>query len=424
MKKKLKIILAVAFSVILLTGTFFLGFFTREWTLSKDARYAMNLIQKYNNYYLYEQSNVIDLIENEILDEYSTFYTKKEYEAVKKSAKGYGLGVGISFVTGTSVIADVLGNSSAEKQGVTVGGEVIAVNTGGGFITPTNKQEIPALIQNANENSQITLKVLYGSQEKIFNLVKQEYLRTFVTYKSNTGVYSYQTNANNKVERVKLSNLDISIPSKTAYIKYSSFNGRENGLNGSVGQMENALELFKSEQNETLILDLRNNGGGYLSIVNKLTAMLVPTSLNDKFLTLYSKNKHGDITNYYSEKSVFSNYQIKNLVIMLNEKSASASESLFGAIYDYSIKNNFNLKAVISSSTLNGQTVYKSYGKGIMQTTYENLDGSAVKLTSAKLYWPISNRCIHGVGITKSLNPSIIYEAEKSTALNLALSLN
>lgn len=424
MKKKLKIILAVVFSAVLLTGTFFLGFFTREWTLSEDARYAMNLIQKYNKYYLYEQSNVIDLIEEKILDNYSSFYTKQEYDAVKKSAKGYGVGVGLSFVTGTSVIAEVLGNSSAEKQGVTAGGEVIAVNTGGGFITPTNKAEIPTLIQSANKNAQITIKVLYGSQEKTFNLVKQEYLRTFVTYKSNTGVYSYQTNANNKVERVKLSSVDISIPSKTAYIKYSSFSGRESGLNGSVGQMENALELFKSEGNQTLILDLRDNGGGYLDIVNKLTAMLVPAKLGETFLTLTVKDKNENVTKYYSEKSVFSNYKIKNLVVMLNENSASASEVLFGAIYDYSISSNFNLKAVISSSTLLSQTVYKSYGKGIMQTTYENSDGSAVKLTTAKLYWPISSTCIHGVGITKTLNPSIIYEAEKSSALTLALGLN
>ena len=50
------------------------------------------------------------------------------------------------------------------------------------------------------------------------------------------------------------------------------------------------------------------------------------------------------------------------------------------------------------------ETVYRSYGKGIMQTTYENpFRGDALKLTTAKIYWPKSNVTIHGVGITKTL---------------------
>ena len=109
--------------------------------------------------------------------------------------------------------------------------------------------------------------------------------------------------------------------------------------------------------------------------------------------------------------------------MILNENSASASEALYGAIYDYSVKNNFNLKTVISSSIKNEQTVYKSYGKGIMQTTYLNSDGSAVKLTTAKLYWPLSETCIHDVGITTALKYGNIICADKENALQVALSI-
>ena len=105
---------------------------------------------------------------------------------------------------------------------------------------------------------------------------------------------------------------------------------------------------------------------------------------------------------------------------MIDEDTASASEALVGAIYVYSTKINFNLKVIISSSILNGEKVYKSYGKGIMQTTYPNVDGSAVKLTTAKLYWPISNVSIHGVGITTSIIPTAI-NADAETALSVAL---
>ena len=105
---------------------------------------------------------------------------------------------------------------------------------------------------------------------------------------------------------------------------------------------------------------------------------------------------------------------------MCDEGTASAAEALIGAILDYDSEN--IVSVVVSSSTLNGETVYKTYGKGIMQTTYANLDGSAVKLTTAGIFWPVSNVTIHDVGITTNVSSKVV-NAQKETALETALSL-
>ena len=82
----------------------------------------------------------------------------------------------------------------------------------------------------------------------------------------------------------------------------------------------------------------------------------------------------------------------------------------------------FNNLAVVSSSIKNGERVYKTYGKGIMQSTYVNFDGSAVKLTTAKIFWPISNTSIHKDGVI-GLDSGKILKVEKENALNYALEL-
>ena len=162
MNKKLKIVIACISSVLILASTFVLGFFTREWTLDKETRQIMNLIDKYKKYYYFEQENVVDIISNEILDKYSTYYSKEEYEIVKRSAKGYGEGIGLLFLKNSSVINSVLGNSPAELQGVKEGGEVISINVGKGMVTPEDKSVIPNMIASACNGADITIKVKYS----------------------------------------------------------------------------------------------------------------------------------------------------------------------------------------------------------------------------------------------------------------------
>ena len=420
MTKKAKTILISVISVLVIALSFFSGYLTRELVMDEDARSAMYLIENYKKHYYFEEDNIVDVISSTVLDKYSTYYSREEYELVQRSAKGYTDGIGLVFKEKSSVIEEVLGNSPSQLAGITAGGEVVAYNVGKGFISPINYTDTLNAVRLLKSGERITLKILYGSVEKVFDLTKREYLRTYVKYKSNSGTYAYQ--GDNDIKRVKITEASPTFSQKTAYIKYSSFNGKNNGLYGSAGQIENALEFFKQEGKENLIFDLRGNGGGYLDIMNKVASYIVPSKNGQEQLTLYSKDKHGVVTKYYSEKSRFEDFGIKKLIVMLDENSASASEALTGAMHDYAIEYGLDFKIVISSSNKDNQTVYKSYGKGIMQTTYKNPDGSAVKLTSAKLFWPKTNICIHNVGITSQIS-DIIVNAEKQSALNYAISL-
>ena len=77
---------------------------------------------------------------------------------------------------------------------------------------------------------------------------------------------------------------------------------------------------------------------------------------------------------------------------------------------------------LVSSSKLGNETVYKTYGKGIMQSTYVNVDGSAVKLTTAEIFWPISYTSIHKVGVIGKDTGKIL-KADKNNSLSYALEL-
>ena len=88
---------------------------------------------------------------------------------------------------------------------------------------------------------------------------------------------------------------------------------------------------------------------------------------------------------------------------MGDDGTASASEALIGAMLDYDKEGIVNV--VLSGyKDKSGEIVYRTYGKGIMQTTYENpTTGEAIRLTTAKIYWPTSDITIHGEGVTKGI---------------------
>ena len=93
---------------------------------------------------------------------------------------------------------------------------------------------------------------------------------------------------------------------------------------------------------------------------------------------------------------------------------------VLSAVLDYDKTN--KVTVLVSSSTLNGKKVYKTYGKGIMQSTYRHIDGSAVTLTVAQTYWPISNVTIHRVGVIGKESGKIL-AVEKENALDTALAI-
>lgn len=412
MNKILKNILISTLVAVITAGVFFLGFFTREWTYSDTQRAVINLLDKYEKYYFYKDEDVLSLIENAILDDYSTYYTKSEFGDVENSAKGENYGVGLTFQHGSLKIVEVIMNSPCFNQGITAGGTLVAVSCNG--ITASGDYDsVLEVITNASSGDSIDLQIDYGGTIKNYSVTKQKYNKSFVVYRNSQGSYAFSS-INGELGLNLFSDEKITA-NGVGYVKYTAFSGKENNVYGSYVQLKNALDKFKADGNKKLILDLRGNGGGYLEILSKVSGLLVEERSGKQVLATV-KDRDGNKREYLVNNKLSSNYNFEKIIVLADVNTASASEVLIGALIDYDSQNKVSI--VIEGHKNGEQIEYRTYGKGIMQNTFKNLDGSAVKLTVAEVYWP-KGRCIHGVGVTNKIEKVI--NAVSSNALDFTL---
>ena len=417
MKKTTKRILVIALSVLSLVGAFFLGFFTRGLSYSGVQKALFNILDRYYSDYLYSEDNVIDIISDALFDDYSTYYTKEEYDLKKQEALGDRSGLGISFVSPSLKIYNVILNSPAFLQGVKSGGEIKSAIYNGNTINFNTYDDFSTFVQGISDNEDVTYKILYGESLESFTIRKGNYNQSYVTYTNALGTHCY-VDSSGEFE-LRLCDNSFKLQGDIGYIRYTNFDGRENNKNGSVWQFKNTLDTFKSDGKTKLILDLRDNGGGYMDILTKISGCLIKKQEQNQKIVVV-RDKHQFERSYYLENSCYSNYNFEKIIVLANENTASASEALIGAMLDYDTEN--KLTVIVDGHEENGETVYKTYGKGIMQTTYEYLDGSAIKITTAQIYFPKSNVSIHGTGITTSTSSKVI-NATNGNALDMAINM-
>lgn len=169
-------------------------------------------------------------------------------------------------------------------------------------------------------------------------------------------------------DRVEVSSIDAAyiIDSATAYIKIRRFGARTSD------DFKQALLKLKKQGAQRLILDLRENGGGYFSAATALASQFFV----DKQLIVYTQGAHEARTDYYSTADgIFGDGK---LVVLIDEQSASASEIVAGAIQD------------LGRGIIVGR---RSFGKALVQEQFGFNDGSALNLTVARYYTPLG-RCI------------------------------
>ncbi len=408
-----KILLKITIFLLIII-TFIGGFFIGRCTTDSDVRAVKNIIEKYKKYYYFEENNITEIISDALFDKYSKYYSKEEYELIMNSAKGYNEGFGISLENDTNKITQIIYNSPCDLLGVKVGGILQKVIIDGQEYT-----NVLETLQNASVNTSAQLVIDYDGIIKNYTVTKKEYKQTFVRYFDNSGEYGYISKSDG-IEYVKIDSSTIINAENVGYIKYTSFSGRGNDLEGSVGQFKNILNIFKEQNKTKLILDLRDNGGGYMDILQEISSMVIPIKNNQTPIIAVARDKNQNVTSYSSKKTCFEDFNVSELVILANSNSASASEVLIGAILDYSnLYVDCNVKLLISDENKGN---VRTYGKGIMQTTFTNLDGSAVKLTTAKLTLPLSGKCIHDTGFTEQFDNRIKVVSENeiiSTAINI-----
>lgn len=279
-------------------------------------------------------------------DKYSTYYTAEEYQQsqVGMTGKYYGIGAGLTQDTSTMVVSvtKVYEGTPSEEAGLLVEDVILSVDD-----VDATSMEVTELVQliRGEEGTTVHLEV----------------------YRPKTG-----ESLSFDVERANVTLPSVAsemLTEKIGYIRIESFE------TDTAHQFETALAELEGLGMQSLVVDLRYNGGGLVDSVVQILDDILPEGL-----LVYTEDKYGNRQEYKSSGDTHFDCP---LVVLVNQDSASASEIFAGAIKDYGY------------GTLIGTT---TFGKGIVQSVFKLSDGDAVKLTTAKYFTPNGNY-IHGVGI-------------------------
>ena len=289
------------------------------------------------------EEKMINLIIKD-LDPHTSYIPKKEYKNVNENMSGEFSGIGIEFnlINDTIVVVSPISNGPSEKLGIISGDRIIKID-GENF----------AGIGLENNDVVNNLRGKKGTY--VIVEIKRSKTKELIEFKI-------------KREQIPIYSVDASImlDNKNGYVKINRFSAT------TIEEFDKAIRKLKALKMDNLILDLRDNPGGYLNAA---------ASISDEFL---KKNELIVFTEGRNRKKneIFasSNGKLEDIeiVILINEGSASASEIIAGAIQD-------NDRGRIVGR--------RSFGKGLVQEEIRLDDGTAIRLTTQRYYTP-SGRCI------------------------------
>lgn len=333
--------------------------------ITKEVAKKAESIQKVIDAYYLEEENVEDVKEgvykgmvDALGDPYSVYFTKEEYDAFKESYTGEYCGIGASLLqdadTGIITIVKAFDGSPAKEAGMMTDDILYKVN--GEEVTGQDLTEVVSKVKGL-ENTTVEITILRDSKE-----IEMEVTRKTISIPT--------------VESKMLEN-------NIGYILISEFD------EVTTSQYAEAYNSLQSQGMNSLIVDLRNNPGGGLSVVAEILDTILPEGM-----IVYHEDKNGYREEYKSDEE----HKIDiPMAVLVNGNSASASEIFAGAVKDYGI------------GTLIGT---KTFGKGVVQQMIDLGDGSAMKVTISKYYTP-SGVCIHGTGIEPDIELEFDSEAYK-----------
>lgn len=297
--------------------------------------------------------NENDLIEGAIKgyvaglnDEYTEYLPAKDMTSLTEDIEGEFVGIGVYITKDTTnnliLVYGTIPNSPAESAGLKTGDVITSVDgvecNGDDYDTITNSIK-------GKEGTKVKLGILRDGKELSYEIERKTV----------------------EVKHVEYQKLEKNI----GYINISSFEGDVST------QFEEAYDKLESQGVDSLIIDIRNNGGGIVSESLQIAEML--TDKGQTLLIESDKNGEEEIIKSEKDKTI-----TMPVVLLINEYSASASEILAGI-----------LKENVENATLIGNT---TYGKGVIQTVYPLTDGSGIKITTNEYFTPNHNT-INKVGV-------------------------
>ncbi len=283
----------------------------------------------------------------DMLDPYSGYFTEDEFEEYINAVDltSVGIGIVIEKVNTGILITQLIDGGSAKKAGLIVGDIITAVD---GTSTVSMTIEQASALIKGKENTKVAVTILREDGTILKNtLVRNAFSLPNVTTELLYG--------------------------KVGYISLSSFS------NDTASLISKAITTLKKQGAQSFILDLQNNGGGYVTAAEQLIGMFPNTK------DAYKLQESTGISNVRALQQA-----VKfpaNTKVLINQLSASSSEMTAAALLDQ------------KAATLYGQ---KTYGKGSMQAFYELSDGCILKLTIGHFLGP-ANTVINNVGIKPNI---------------------
>jgi len=295
---------------------------------------------------------------NSDVDPHTVYMTPTESEQFTTSIDGNFVGIGVQYVMmeGYPLIQKVFRNSPAEAAGVQVGDIILTVD--GVDVGEKTSDEIVSMVRG-EQGSTVVIEFLRQDDHLTLDIVRAPV---------NTGAYWEVLDGN------------------IGYLEITTF-GMETGT-----EVNSALEDLKAQGVTSLIIDLRDNGGGYLISVQNIAGFFLPKG------SVVLQQEYIDGSVDQTRTTGATQYSFDKIIVLTNENTASAAEVLAAALSE------------LIDATLVGTN---TYGKGTVQETRSFADGSALKYTVAQWLTPEGKK-IHGEGIAPDVEVklhAVFYEA-------------
>lgn len=270
-------------------------------------------------------------------DPYTTYLTAKEGNEFLSDLNGEineaGVGMELTFRNNHTVVVRTLPDNPARKAGIKPGDRIMKI--GDENVDGKTTEDVAKKLRG-KAGDKVKVEVLRGADTLIFEMTR---------------------------EKINNVSADISYSDKTAIISVYRFAEDTGSL------VRKLAEQAKAKQVDKVILDLRNNGGGYVSAAGEMLSLWL--NGGDKYMI--EKSIHNDDKTDYVPRGKNPIFKDTKTIVLINRSTASASEIVAGALKDY------------QKATIVGMT---SFGKGVMQTMLNLSDGGKLKVTTAHWYTP------------------------------------
>jgi carboxyl-terminal processing protease len=333
---------------ILILGIIFLlfSFTSKFFEVAKQIEIYNTLFKELNMYYI-DEINPAELTNKAIkntlkgLDPYTVFYDEQEVEdaRIRKEGEYGGIGVSTYYSKKGIQINEIYKGYSADRAGLKAGDLIISID---GQSVQNMERDQLSLFLKGIPNSRFTLQLMRQGE-----VIKKEISRDKIIMKA-----------------VPFAEM---IDSETGYIALTGFNSKASS------EVKKAFQKLKNQGMQRLVFDLRSNPGGSLFESINIANFFLPKG--EVIVKTKAKVKKWSTTYKASNKPLDLEIPI---VVLVNKRSASASEIVSGALQDYD-------RAVIMGE--------RSFGKGLVQSYRKLTYGTQLKLTISKYYTP-SGRCI------------------------------